>query len=51
MRDIELDFALQHWDEIKSSAELREKVVEIAHGEHPDCAETLSALLAETVVL
>lgn len=51
MRDIELDFAFQHWDEIKSSADLREKVTEIVRGEHPECAEILSAILAETVIL
>lgn len=46
VKDMELQFALEHWGEIRASSGLRNKIADIASGEHPECVEILTTLLS-----
>jgi hypothetical protein len=45
VRDMELEFAFQYWDELKSSTEMQEMIVQVARGALPHAADILGRLL------
>jgi hypothetical protein len=46
VRSAQLAFALQHWNSLKSSPQLREKMAQVARGELRHAGELLVELLA-----
>lgn len=46
IREMELTFALSHWDTLKASTALKEKALEVANGSRPYAGEVLFELLS-----
>lgn len=46
VRDMELDFLFEHWDQLKTSRKLIDSIAGIVRGEQPHAADVMTAIFA-----